>query len=426
MRKTLASLIACAALTAGVARAANAEPLTITGPLTLSQAVDRVREAAFDVRTAVEAARVAVADAATARADLRPHLSVAGTALDANLSQLGMPIASQVYLGFSGSVPLLTPSTGPSARASLLSAGASAIDIDVARNDAFLAAVQAYRRAQLTGAVFETRQAAVRDQQEHLVVTEKRVRAGKMPRYLLARDRAALAVVQQMQEDSAADRDEAANDLAEILDLNVATPPQIATPLDVTPISGDLDQYVARARAQRPSVLAASQRVAAMEGTLAASRGAFRPSATLSAQSYNGLSSPPLGRSGGQVTLVASLPVADGGARAAAETRARATLSEAQISLERAHVSAERDVRNAWRELQAAQANLTTAQAAASDAKEQLRIARLREAAGKGIDLEILDALAVAASARETVVRSIARYDVAVALVHHAAGDLDL
>jgi len=49
-----------------------------------------------------------------------------------------------------------------------------------------------------------------------------------------------------------------------------------------------------------------------------------------------------------------------------------------------------------------------TAQAGADDAAEQLRIAHVCEAAGKGIELEVLDALSVAATARETAVKAVA------------------
>jgi len=67
-----------------------------------------------------------------------------------------------------------------------------------------------------------------------------------------------------------------------------------------------------------------------------------------------------------------------------------------------------------------------TAQAGADDAAEQLRIAHVCEAAGKGIELEVLDALSVAATARETAVKAVARFDTAIASLHHAAGDLTL
>ncbi len=394
--------------------------------LTLAQAADRARAAGFDVRAAIEVARMAQADAVSARAGLRPQLAISTTALDANLSQLGMPVASQAYVGVTGSLPLLTPALGPTARASGLTAEAATSDIDAARNDAFFAAVQAYRRAQFAMALVDARAEAVRDQQAHLDVTGRRIRAGKAPRYLLARDRAALAVARQAREDAAADSDEAINDLAVVLALDPSAPPQIATVLDVASIDGTADGFVARALAQAPMVLSARLREKAARSTVVAARGAYEPTATLSAQSYNGTSSPQLGHSGGQVTLVASLPIIDGGTRSATDERAQATLVQAKVALEKARASTERDVRNAWRELQAARANLVTARAGADDAAEQFRIARVREAAGKGIDLEVLDALSVAATARETAVKAIARFDTAVALLHHAAGDLTI
>ena len=420
------SVLAVALATATAALAEPALPAQQASSLTLAQAADRARAASFDVRAAIEAARMARADAASARAVLRPQLAISATALDANLSQLGMPVASQAYVGVTGSLSLLTPALGSSARASELTADAATSDLDAARNDAFFAAVQAYRRAQLAVAIVAARTEAVRDQQAHLDVTARRIRSGKAPRYLLARDRAALAVAQQAREDAAADGDEAVNDLAVVLALDQSTPPHIATVLDTASIDGTLDGFVARAFAQAPMVLSAHLRERAARSTVAAARGAYEPTATLAAQSYNGTSSPQLGHSGGQVTFVASLPIIDGGTRSAAEERAGASLLQARVVLEKARAGAERDVRNAWRELQAARANLTTARIGADDATEQLRIARVREAAGKGIDLEVLDALSVAATARETAVKAIARFDTAVALLHHASGDLTL
>ena len=71
----------------------------------------------------------------------------------------------------------------------------------------------------------------------------------------------------------------------------------------------------------------------------------------------------------------------------------------------------------------AARVNIASADAAARNAADQLRIARLRERAGKAIDVEILDALAIAASAREGRARAIARLDVAASVLRRAAGE---
>jgi CRISPR/Cas system CSM-associated protein Csm2 small subunit len=56
-------------------------------------------------------------------------------------------------------------------------------------------------------------------------------------------------------------------------------------------------------------------------------------------------------------------------------------------------------------------------------AAEELRIANIREHAGKGIALEMLSALSDDAIARENVLRAIARLNDAIVAVHRAARD---
>lgn len=405
-----------------VPHAAGAASERIDGLLKLDQAIQRVGAVGFDVRVARSAAEIADSDAAAARAALRPQLGISANATDANLSQLGMPIARQGYGAASLTLPVLTPTLQRASHAAGLNARAASIAVAATVSDAVFQTVQAYRRAQLADAVLGARSVAVHDQEDHLRLSELRVASGKSPRYVLARDGAALAVAEQNQEDAAAERDEARNDLAAMLDASVDS--QFTTePLTPSSFADDRAAVAARALAQRPALAAAEQQVVAAEASLAAARGAYLPSAQLTAQSYNGGSTPYLGRAGGQVTLSATLPIADGGSRAAAVGRARGELERVTAMRDQMRKSAERDVANAFRELEAARRNLATAQAAQNDADEQLRVARVRESSGKGIELEVLDALAVASTARENALRALSRYDLAIAAIHHAAGD---
>jgi outer membrane protein len=194
-------------------------------------------------------------------------------------------------------------------------------------------------------------------------------------------------------------------------------------PLVALSYSESEDAVARRALLRRPSLLEAEQYLNAAVSSVAAARGEYLPSANLTAQSYNGTSSPYLGHGGGQVQFAATLPIIDGGSRSAALARARGELDRATALRDQLRAEVQRDVADAYRELSAAQRNLATAQAVQNDAEEQLRISRIRERAGKSIDLEVLDSLSLAANARETVLRSLARYDIAVAAVHHAAGD---
>ncbi|MDB5073464.1 MAG: outer membrane protein [Candidatus Eremiobacteraeota bacterium] len=422
----LFALAAPASAQTGPGPSASAQPPSAKPPpvatLTLAQALERARTAAFDVRIAQADAAVAAADAASSRAMLRPRIALSANALEANEPQLGMPVARQAYAAASISVPLFTPSSALAARAADLTALAARTTVSGVVNDAVFSAAQAYRRVQLADAVLLARNAAVTDQENHLRVTEQRVAAGKTARYLLARDRAALASAQQAQEDAASERDRAANDLSAMLGLALES--MGVEPLARDAFSDTRDAALSRALGRRPALVAAEQRVSASLAGVAAARGALRPSATFTAQSYNGSSSPALGRSGGQVEVTASLPIADGGSRAAASAKARAEYERAVAARDQIRAGVVRDVANAWREFEAASRNIATATSALGDAQEQLRIATLRESIGKGTAAEVLDAVSMAASARETIARSIARYDVAIAAIHHAAGDI--
>jgi outer membrane protein TolC len=393
------------------------------GPLTLAAALARVDGANFDVRMARGMAVSAAGDAAAAAASARPQVALGGTAAVANLPQFGMPVARQAYASLTATVPLFAPSSTGNARASRAAGEAAQLDVETARNDAAFAIAQAYRRAQLATALVQVRNTAVIDQREHLALTQVRIASGKTPRYVALRDRAALAQSEQQEEDAAAERDKALADLATVLAYDPASPLTIAEPLARAPAPDQMEEaLVASALANRPNVRAAVQRADAAELAVRAARAAYDPSASLSAQSYNGGSTPNLGTSGGQVSMALSLPVVDGGTRSGAMTKARGELERAKAALDQARATAARDAIDALRDVRAARTNLATAAAAERDAEAQLAVARLRESAGKAIELEALDALAVAATAREGALRALAVYDVAVAVLHHATG----
>ncbi|MEA2721038.1 MAG: hypothetical protein QOJ39_2902 [Candidatus Eremiobacteraeota bacterium] len=416
MRKAVVALVLVAVL-AGPASAESVSPPL----LALAQAVARAKAAGFDVRLAQADAAIASADAASSRTSLRPQVSVSANALDANEPQLGMPVARQAYASASVTLPIYSPAAALTARAADASALAMRTSAAAASNDAVFATAQAYRRVQLADAVVAARRAAVAAGESHLVVTQQRVAAGKSARYLLARDRAALATAQQAQEDAASERDQSANDLQALLDMEIAA--ITVEPLERLFVSDSRDATRERALRNRAAYVAAEQRLVAAQGTVDAARAAYRPSATLTAQTYNGASSPALGSAGGQVQISASLPVVDGGARTAAAAKARAEYERARAMRDQVRAAVLRDVANAWREYEAASRDVTIATSALADAQEQQRIAAVRENAGKAIAAEVLDAISAVASARETLARNIARSDVAVAAIHHAAGD---
>jgi outer membrane protein TolC len=392
--------------------------------LTLKEALTRVEAVGFDVRMARADAASTSADARSAGALLRPQIGLSANALDANEPQLGMPIARQVYGAATVSLPLFTSTNARNARAAreMVVAGQSAVLASA--NDAVYATILAYRKAQLAEAVFTARTISVADQETHLRLTEQRVEAGKVARYLTLRDRAGLAAAQQSREDAASERDRAKFDLQALIDMRLD--PIALEPLTKLNFMDSREVVLARALRRNPGLLAAEERVASATIGRSAAQGAYSPTAVLSAQSYNGRSSPEVGRGGGQVQLTFAIPLVDGGSRAASVAKAQAQFERASAARDQTRANLTRDVASAFREFEAASSNLASASTVQADAQEQLRLALVRQNAGKAIEVEVLDALAVAANARESVVRSVSRYDMAIAALRHAAGDLNL
>lgn len=418
------ALILTLAFSTVLSSEAAAGPLTYNGPLTLNQAVARARDAGFDVRLSQADAEIASALARSARAQVFPQIAVAETALKADLPQLGMPVARQTYFSANASVPILALSQWFSARAAGIAGAGSEMSVSEARNDAAYAVIQIYHRAELAYALVAARTVGVQAQQSHLHITDLRVAAGKSPRYFLARDRAALAGAQQDLEDASAQRDEALNDLKAELDYNLNSEIRLADTLSVEQFNLTQSAALTQAEVLRPAISAARRQLEAAQTRLRAAQAQYIPTITGSAQTYSGSSSPALGKTGYQVGITASLPIIDGGTRSAAIAQALADVHREQTQYDQIRLFAQRDVVNAYRELQAASTNVQTARSALADAQEQLRIAQLREASGKDINLEVLDALAVAANARENVLGAVARYDNAVAGIRYATGDL--
>lgn len=403
---------------------ASAEPVAFNGPLTLGAAVARVEQAGFDVRMARANADTARAQEGSARATIAPHAAISENYLNAHVPQLGMPVAQQTYFSVTASAPILALHDWMTARSATLAAGAASSDVSMTRLDAALSVTQAYYQALLSAAVVDARQRTLVDQNENLRLTRERVAVGKLPRYLVARDQAAVANAEQMLEEAQSERDQAAYGLMAMLDYNADSKITLATPLALyNPPSLDEQKWLARALAQRPDIVAADARVRSAQATVVAARASYVPSVSAQVQTYSGRSTPPLGSSGSSVGVDATLPVFDSGDRAAAYHGARAQLDAAQATYDRTRANAQRDVLDALREVQAAQSEYRSAQSGLMNSQIQLRIAELRQTAGKGTYLEVLDAIAVAAEARESLLEATARVDNSIAVLHHAAGD---
>jgi len=405
-----------------VALPASAKPLRWDGPLDEAQVVARARTS-FDAQIATLNAQIATARARSMRAYALPQLSVSGSAMKSTLTQLGMPAARQTYASLNANVPLFAPQAWAAARAAGSSAAAARATAAMAVNRAVSDAVMEYNAAALTSAVAEQRAIDVRDQRSHLAFTEERVRAGAAPRYLVARDEAALAQARQLEEDARADAARAVHALDVLLNFDLASTPVISLAPPSPTFVPNLAALERRAYSQRPDVVAAERALLAARQRVASARDGYLPTISATAQTYNGTSNPPLGNAGSQIGISASLPLFDGGARSANVHLAQLQYDRTRIELNRTRLRARAAVLDAVREVQAAQRNVATANSELRHAMVNLRITDLRARAGKGIELDVLDALATLAGARENVLRASALYDDSLAVLHLSVGD---
>ena len=400
----------------------SAQPVLWNGPLTQAQVIARAQQS-FDAQLAQLNAQTSAAQAQSARAQALPQLSVSGTAMNSSLVQLGMPSARQTYGSLNATVPLFAPQAWAGARAAGYEAYAARATAAMDINQAVMAAVQQYDAAGLAQAIVQQRAIDVQDQQSHLKLTTQKVRAGAAPRYLIARDQAALAQAQQSEENARADAVRARHALEVLLDIDLSSKPVVALEAPSLSFRPDTAAFEQRAYAQRPDVVAAQRSLLSAQQRVTRARAAYLPTISATAQTYNGFSNPALGGTGAQVGVSASLPLFDAGTRSADVQLARADYDRAQVQLDRTRLQAQADVLDAVRDLQAAQRNVITANTELMNANVERRIAQVRERAGKGIELETLDALAAVANAREDVVRAQARYADSRAALHRAVGD---
>jgi len=415
----LAAASLAAAFTTG---SVSAQPLLWNGTLTQVQVIARAQHA-FDAQLAQLTAQGAAAQAQSVRAQALPQIGVSETAMNSTLVQLGMPSARQTYASLNGTLPIFAPQAWAAARAAGSNAAAARATAAMAINQAVTDAAQRYDAAALMDAIAVQRGIDVQDQASHLAFTQLQVRVGKAPRYLIARDRAAFAAAKQSLEDAKADAARALHALEVPLDIDLASSPIVTLAAPSLTFTPNVASLLQQGYIRRPDVVAAQRTVTATRERIARSRSEYLPTISATAQTYTGVSSPPLGAAGSQIGVSASLPIFDSGSRSADVRMATADYERARIELDRTRLQAQADVLDAVRDLQAAQRNVTTANAELSNASEELRVAQLRERAGKGIELETLDALATLASAREDVLRATARYDDALAALHRAVGD---
>lgn len=182
-----------------------------------------------------------------------------------------------------------------------------------------------------------------------------------------------------------------------------------------------LPVLVEEALTRRPDLVAARYAVEEGDRLLAAAVSEYAPKAYLMGMGESMTTSPfsPGGMSdtGYSVGVVLSIPIFDGGVRKAREDRARARLDERQLRVRQLELEVSAQVMVARTRLMTALESVELSQVELERASEEWRIALLRQKAGRGLYLEVLDSLATLALARTN-------HDKALYTAHSAEADL--
>jgi outer membrane protein len=404
--------------------------------LTLEEALAIAEQQAFAVRaqqTAVERSRQRVAEAQAQRG---PRVTLSGTytrfdeAQTANFGPDQPPLVIQpidtrtvvaalnLPLDISGNLARLVQAARRQEQASRHSLRATV-------NDARLNTRQAYFNVLRAQGLVDVAEQTVRDAEAQLA----------QARQLFAADQIALVDVLRFEtqvSQASADVVAARNGLQiarNAFNFTLARP--IETPVLIAPIAElpatptDPMSLVQAAQANRPEVLALEDVSLALAQIRRAREAGMNPSATVGLQHQRNLDAQGFSARASQTvgTLSVSIPVFDSGLTRAQVRQARQDEEEAQINLEQLRLGVSQEVLSSIQNLQGASARLQTAEAQVALAQEVYRLARIRQDAGVGTYVEVIDAETSLTRARNAVVA--ARYDylTAYAQLQRAVGD---
>jgi outer membrane protein TolC len=123
------------------------------------------------------------------------------------------------------------------------------------------------------------------------------------------------------------------------------------------------------------------------------------------------------------MTFTLNVPLFDSGATRARVKEARQDEEAAKIQLKQTQLNISQQVRDAFADLSSAQARLANAQRQVSLAEEVFRLAKVRQDAGEGTYVEVIDAETSLATSRNSLVSAKYDYFLAFSQLQHAMGN---
>lgn len=406
-------------------------------PLSLRQAVDLALKQSPTVQAAREEVNMAAAQVQAAKAQRRPGLStstflttgdmpniVASTAPGMPQSLQAAPEKRQWDQNLTLMYPLYTGGRLSSSinRAERERQAASA-DLSDLELEVAMETKTAYRQTLFGQATVDIYEQMVKEASERLRLDQEAYDIGKIALYNVLRDKAELANAQQMLTDAKRDVQMAKVDLRAAMGVTDAADYQLTDPLEKPTQTFELNNLYEQADAKNPALLAARERIEAAKQGVAHKRSAFKPQVGLMGMSDYTNSRAMGSDTGYTIGVVGSLPILDGGMRKADLEEARSKQRQTSKELEKTRIEVRAAVQKAHLTLTAAEQNVKTSETAMTSAEEDYRIAQLRYNAGKGINVEALDAYVALVRAKTNRVRALYEYNVAVDQLKRIVGE---
>ncbi len=391
-----------------------------SGPLTIDQAAAIAEHNAFAIRLAssnVELSRQRVAEA---RGALGPKLGVGATYTrfgQETTSNFGgqsvviQPIDTKTA-NASVTMPIdLAGNLSRQVRASQANLKASQENVKSSVNDTRLAAKQAFLAVLRSQAFVGVQEQALKDAQGRLEQAQKQNRVGEtatidVQRFAaqVAQSNADLLIAQQSLQQS-----------KNVFNLTLARP--IETPVELVDINdlpmvpGDADTLVKAGQSSRPEVRSLQDTIEALGLTARATEATLNPSLQVTVTHLRNLEPSGFSATGQTTTgvLALNIPIFDSGVTRARVKEVRQQQVQAKIQLEQVQLGISQEVRTALSNLSNAKSRLDNARTQVDVTQEVFRISQIRQTAGEGTYVEVIDAETQLTTARNGLVN--ARYD---------------
>ncbi len=406
------------------------------GPLTIDQAVLIAERNAFTVRiqnTTVEKERQAIALALSAlgpTVGLTTNLTQAGQETLASFGEGAPPVVvSPFKTGTSGlaiTLPVdISGNLGRLYAASKATYEAAKRTLEASFNDARLNARSAYIAVLRDKALVTVSEEAVKDAKDRLSQAQLEFAQKQVAKVDVDRLDAQLA-------QSTSDLLNANNTLALAKDtFNQTLARPIETPVDLVELDQapdvpkDIDALSKRAQSERPEARSLVDQIQALAYIRRAQEAGLNPSMTLGLNYGRNLNPSLLSGNPNSVsaTLGLNIPIFDSGATRARVREARQDESAAKIQLQQTQLQISLDVRSAITNMLSAQARLTNAQRQLTLAQEVYRLAQVRQEAGEGTYIDVVDAESSLEQARDGVVSAKYDYLLAYSQLQHGVGN---